>query len=119
MSAETEQLAIVATLKPGAEEQARQLLEHGPPFDPAGRGFERHTVFLSANEIVFVFEGPEAQWRLDELIDDPFNPVVRKALDAWRPLIDGQPRLARAVYAWHEDARAGGRDIERSSRSER
>jgi hypothetical protein len=97
-------LAIVATLRDGAEEDARRLLEHGPPFDPAVRGFDRHVVFLSANEVVFVFEGPEAEWRLDEIVDEPG--LVREALGRWRTVVDGAPRIARPVYAWAADETA-------------
>ena len=35
------------------------LLEDGPPFDPAEiPGLERHQVFLTADEAVFVFDTP-------------------------------------------------------------
>ena len=98
------QIGIVATLRAGAEEVAREIIERGPPFDPSARGFTRHTILLSANEVVFVFEAPEAEWRLDELVDDPFGDV-RQALDAWRPLVDGPPRIARPAYVW--EARGG------------
>jgi hypothetical protein len=93
------QVAIVVTLKSGAEERARQLIDQGPPFDPAESGFTRHTIFLSAGEVVFVFEGREAEWRLDELVDRPFS-LVREALEHWRPLVSGPPRIARATYEW-------------------
>jgi hypothetical protein len=98
------QIAVVATLKPGAEEEARRLLAEGPPFDPEGQGFRRHAAFLSANEIVFVFEAPEVEWRLDDLVDEQWTPLVQRAFDAWRPLLDGYPRLARVAYAWPDDA---------------
>jgi hypothetical protein len=99
------QVAIVVTLKPDAADKARQLLEHGPPFDPAHHGFERHSVFLSANELVFVFEGPEVEWKLDDLVDDPLGATVREALDAWRPLVAGEPRVARTAYSWERKTR--------------
>jgi hypothetical protein len=50
-----EQLAIVARLKSGAEPRARELIASGPPFDPAESGFDRHAVYLSVDEVVFVF----------------------------------------------------------------
>jgi hypothetical protein len=95
-----EQLAIVITLRAGAEEHARKLIEDGPPFDPRDRGFSRHTVYLSANEIVFAFEGDEVGWLVDELVDDPSVWGVHEAFRQWRPLVDGPPRIAHAVYAW-------------------
>ena len=43
-----QRLAVIAQLKPGAEARAKELIEQGPPFSPAETGFERHTVFASA-----------------------------------------------------------------------
>jgi hypothetical protein len=94
------QVAIVARLKNGAEPRAAELLEKGPPFDPAERGFERHAVYLSATEVVFVFEGPQVDSMLDDLVGEPFSWLVSAALDEWRALVDGPPRIARAAYAW-------------------
>jgi hypothetical protein len=94
------QIAIIVTLKPDAVADARRLLDEGPPFDPERHGFERHSVLLSANELVFLFEGPEVEWNVDDLVDDPFGATVREAFDAWRPLVVGEPRLARTAYSW-------------------
>jgi hypothetical protein len=37
-------LAVIAKLKPEAEKDAEELITKGPPFDPSGLGFERHSV---------------------------------------------------------------------------
>ena len=95
-----EQLAIVARLKSGTEPQAAKLIAKGPPFDPAESGLTRHAVYLSSGEVVFVFEGHEVEWIVDGMIDEPFRWPVTDALDAWRPLVDGQPRIARPAYTW-------------------
>jgi hypothetical protein len=95
-----EQLAIIGRLKDGSEPRARELIEHGPPFDPTKEGFDRHVVYLSADEVVFVFEGKQVEWVLDALVDEPFHWPVLAALEAWRPLLDGQPRIARPAYVW-------------------
>jgi len=97
-----QQLALVARLRAGAEPAAAELLAAGPPFDPAEQGFARHAVYLSAGEVVFVFEGHEVEWIVDGMVDDPFRWRVTEALDAWRPLVEGQPRIARAMYVWEE-----------------
>jgi hypothetical protein len=94
------QVAIVARLKDGAEPRAAELLAKGPPFDPAERGFERHTVYLSATEVVFVFEGHEVDSTLDEMIGEPFSWLLSAALNEWRTLVDESPRIARPAYAW-------------------
>jgi hypothetical protein len=101
-----EQLAIVARLKPGVEARAAELIANGPPFDLRESGLESHTVYLSADEVVFVFEGREVEWIVDRLVDDPFHWLVTSALDRWRPLVEGQPRIARPAYAWKSDGHA-------------
>jgi hypothetical protein len=98
-----EQIAIVARLKSGAEPRAAELIAQGPPFDPAESGFVRHTVYLSADEVVFIFEGKEVEWALDRLVDEPFHWPMGDALDEWRPLLEGNPRIARSVYSWSAD----------------
>jgi hypothetical protein len=98
-----EQLAIVARLKAGGEPKARELIANGPPFDPTQSGLDRHTVYLSADEVVFVFEGPEVEWIVDKLVDDPFHWLVSEALEQWRPLLEDQPRIARLAYAWQRE----------------
>jgi hypothetical protein len=95
-----ERLAIVASLKPGTEERARTLLAAGPPFDPADAGLTRHVVYLSAGEVVFVFEGSEVEWRVDDLVDSPFQWQVSSALEEWREIIAGPPRIARPTFEW-------------------
>lgn len=95
-----EGLALIARLKPGTEEAAAQLVEAGPPFDPGERGLARHTVYLSAGEVVFVFEGDEVEWIVEEMVYEPAGGAVAAALEAWRELVDGPPRIARAAYAW-------------------
>lgn len=95
-----DRFALIARLKPGTEEQAAALVTAGPPFDPGDRGLARHTVYLSASEVVFVFEGEEVQWIVEEMVHEPAGGAVASALDAWRELVDGPPRIARAAYSW-------------------
>jgi len=49
-------LVIVARLREGKHEEAEALLRGGPPFDPQELGLHRHGAYLSASEVVFVFE---------------------------------------------------------------
>jgi hypothetical protein len=102
-----QRLAVIARLKPDTSAQAAALLAGGPPFDPAAAGLERHTVYLSHAEAVFVFEGPEVEWVVDAIIDDPFRP---SAFGAWQDLLDGPPRLAHPEYAWERDEGDSRRD---------
>jgi hypothetical protein len=95
-----ERVMIVARLNEGAERKAAELIASGPPFDPKESGFLRHSVYLSAHEIAFVFEGHEVEWLVDSLVGDPFNWMVSQALEAWRPLIREHPRVARERFFW-------------------
>ncbi len=99
-----ERLALIARLKPDASQEAAELIAKGPPFDPGELGFDRHSVYLSHGEVVFVFEGPQVEWILDELVSpDPDASAFRE----WEPLIEGIPRLARETYFWQREGHGG------------
>ena len=100
-----QQLAVVGRLKPDSETTAKALIEAGPPFDPEVVGLGRHAIYLSSGEVVFVFEGPDVESVVGDIIDDPFR---SPALTAWTELLDGSPRIARVAYSW--DRRGGGRN---------
>lgn len=93
-------VAIVARLKAGSGPRAAELIAAGPPFDLAETGIVRHSVYLSAGEVVFVFEGREVEWMVDALVDEPFRPNLRRALAEWRAIVDGPPRIARERFGW-------------------
>jgi hypothetical protein len=101
-----ERLALIVRLKPGTEMQAEQLIATGPPFDPEESGFARHNVYLSASEVVFVFEAHEVEWLVDVLTDKPFQWMVEEAFDDWRPLVEGEPRIAREKFFWERGPEA-------------
>jgi hypothetical protein len=98
-----EQIAVVARLKDGMHERAKALIANGAPFDPAAEGLTRHTVYLSSHEVVFVFEAHEVEWILDDVVTEPFRWTVAESFEAWRSLIDGEPRIARVAYAWERE----------------
>lgn len=98
-----ERLALIARLNPGSVPRAKELIAKGPPFDLLEGGFVRHSIFLSATEVIFVFEAPEVEWLVDSLVDEPFHWTLRDALDEWRPLIEGQPHMAREEFFWERD----------------
>lgn len=95
-----EQLALIARLKPGAEPRAAELIAQGPPFDISESGLQQHLVFLSADEVVFLFVAHEVEWIVDALVDEPFHWELLGAMDEWRPLVEDHPRIARCVYSW-------------------
>ena len=66
-------------------------------------GCEQHIVFLSADEVVFVFVGHEVEWIVDGLVDEPFHWRLLGAIDDWRPLLEGNPRIARPLFTWKRE----------------
>jgi len=98
-----ERLAIVAHLKEGSHRRASELISQGAPFNLADTGIVRHFIYLSASEVVFLFEGHEVEWMIDSLIDEPFHHELQRALDEWRPIIEGRPRIAHERFAWERD----------------
>jgi hypothetical protein len=98
-----ERVAIIARLKEGSEQRAAELVGAGPPFDLTDTGIVRHSIYISASEAVFVFEGHEVEWIVDQLIDEPFHYDLHRALDQWREVVDGQPRVARERFGWQLD----------------
>ena len=99
-------LAIVARLKKGSESRAGELIADGPPFNLEQTGLARHSVYLSATEVVFLFEGDEVEWMIDDLLDQPFSREIARALDQWRAIVDGPPRIARERFGWERDQAA-------------
>jgi len=97
---------VVVPLKAGVRDRVRELLETGPPFDPEAAGLDRHQVFLTDQEAVFLFEAPD-QSTLDRLAR---SPRVRWAATAWREYLGGRMRRAEVAYSWARSTRTEGRD---------
>lgn len=94
-----EHVLVSLRLKPGCREEARALLEAGPPFDPAALGLGLHDVFLLDDEVLFLFEpGGDGEKRVHE------HPDFWAATDAWQALAAGEARLAEAVFRWQRPA---------------
>jgi len=87
---------VVLPLREGASERAAQLLRSGPPFDPAEVGLDRHHVFLTDEEVVFVFEADDLE-AAERLIG---GETFWKAAAAWKELVAGPPRIAEDAYSW-------------------
>jgi hypothetical protein len=90
-------VAVVAPLKYGSQAEARRLIESGPPFDPERSPLVRHEVFLTGDEAIFVFEGPNARDAVEQLLGEA---SVWKAAVAWRRCLAGRPRVAEHAYEW-------------------
>ena len=95
-SHDDEEVAVVVPLKHGRLRRARELVEKGPPFEPSALGLDRHEVYLTDDEAIFVFAGPGARAAVQRASRDPS--LWRVGL-AWRDCIGGQPHLADAAVA--------------------
>jgi hypothetical protein len=88
-----DRVVLVARLKAGEREQAEKLIAEGvEPIAPDG--IDRWAIFLSASEVVFLFEGEGARAAVLATLEDP---VRSTALAPWLPLFDGP--LHRAYEA--------------------
>ena len=91
-------LVVVVPLREGSRARAEELLADGPPLDLSATRFDRHSVFLSDREAIFVFEreGSGAD-TLDLPAEDP---SLWRAAAAWREVLAGRPRLAKTAFSW-------------------
>ena len=96
-SQSADRVVLVAPLRSGARDQATELIAAGPPFEPGALGFERHAVYLSSEEVVFLFEGRSAARQLADMIDEM---VTSASFTAWTRLLKGTPRIAHEHYYW-------------------
>jgi hypothetical protein len=100
-----QRVAVIATLKPDMAERARELVASGPPFDPDELGFERHHVYVSEVQVVFVFEGARVDALVRRLAEAGGG--AHETFAAWEPLLQGLPELAHEAYFWERAPVAG------------
>ena len=93
-------LAVIAKLRQGNEGRAEELIAEGPPFEPSGMGFERHSVYLTGDHAVFVFEGGRLDQLMHSIVKDPSSVV---AFRKWEEVLEGMPRVAREAYHWERE----------------
>lgn len=90
-------LAVILPLREESHEAVRALLAGGPPFDPEALGLDRHQVFLTASEAIFVFESELGANVLEPLLQDP---NLWQSAAAWHDHLAGPPRIADDVFSW-------------------
>ena len=98
----TDQIGILAEIRPGQRPALEALLREGPPFDLAAEGFERHEVFLGDTEVVFLFDGPSARTQLQRLA------ATRSLLGAFVKMssLVSAPRILDQTFEWDRRAEA-------------
>jgi hypothetical protein len=92
-----ERVAVVATLQPGSRERAAEIIAGGAPYGLRLAGFERHSVFLADEAVVFVFEGPQIEGLVRDLVNERASSA---GFAVWGPLLQGTPVLAREEFHW-------------------
>lgn len=91
-------MTVVLPIKPEAHNAVRALLDSGPPFDPEQMdGLDRHEVFLTQQEAIFLFDTHLGADALATLVAEP---NLWQAAATWREHIAGPPRIAEDVYSW-------------------
>ena len=89
---------LVARLKPDSRERAQELLaEYPSPIVEGLEGVDRHVIFLSKTEVIFLFEGEGADASLRAKFNDP---VRSTNVSHWLPLFDGPLHRAAEAYFW-------------------
>ncbi len=96
-----ERLVLVATLKPGAQERAAELVGVARPMELLP-GSAAGAIFVSPTEVVFLLEGDDPERHAREFLDDP---VRSTALAPWLPLFAGPLHRTREAYAWERPGR--------------
>jgi hypothetical protein len=98
-------VVVIVPLKPDADASVSHLLKQGPPFDPGAiEALERHDVFLTSDEAVFVFELHLGSDALGPLLSDP---KLWEAVSAWGEYVAGPPRIAEEAFSWSRSESAG------------
>ena len=91
-------IVVVLPLKPNAHEPVSALLKQGPPFDPASiEGLDRHEVYVTGDEAVFVFESALGADALAPLLADP---KLWGSVSAWGEHLAGAPRITEEAFSW-------------------
>jgi len=96
---QAERVAVIARLRPGAHQQAAEIVAEGPPYPLSLSGLRRHSVFLGEHEVIFVFEGPSVERLVRLLVNDP---AASSGFGRWGPLLDGTPSLLREAFYWEK-----------------
>jgi hypothetical protein len=95
-TASASRVAVAVPIKAETRERVRGLIDAGPPFDADDVGLDRHHVFVTEREVIFVFEGQNVRSAVRQLARDA---RFWKAA-AWRDCIAGRPRIAEEAYSW-------------------
>jgi hypothetical protein len=90
---------LTARLKPDGRQRAETLLAEHSAFgaEELQTAFDRHAIFLSETEVIFLFEGQGAPEAVRALFNDPARSTL---VSHWLPLFDGPLHRAAEAYFW-------------------
>jgi hypothetical protein len=94
-------LLVVLPLLPGSRDAVRALIDDGPPFDPERLRLDRHEVFLTSDEAIFLFESRLGAHAIDPLLEDP---ALWEKAAAWHEHLAGPPRIAEDAFSWTRES---------------
>jgi hypothetical protein len=97
--AAVDRFVLVARLKPDGRQRADELLAEHSALGSAelGTAFERHAIFLSETEVVFLFEGEGSHESVRAVFNDPVRSTL---IGHWLPLFEGPLHRAAEAYFW-------------------
>jgi hypothetical protein len=93
-------IVVVVPLREGALEDARAVIDRGPPFDLEEAGLRQHQVFLTDREALFFFDTAD-----EEAVHRLFaHPGVWAAATVWGEFAGGPARIGEEAFAWAKAA---------------
>lgn len=94
-----DRFVLTARLKPDGRRRAEALLaEHSAlGIGELETALDRHAIFLSETEVIFLFEGKGAPEAVRALFNDPVRSTL---IGHWLPLFDGPLHRAPEAYFW-------------------
>ena len=92
-----QRLVLIARLKPDGRDRALELIAQHQAGQYVSTEFERQAIFLAEGEVVFFFEGMDADKVVLGILNDPVRSTV---LGHWLPLFDGPLHAASEGYYW-------------------
>jgi hypothetical protein len=94
-----DRFVLTARLTPEGRARAETLLaEHSAlGAEELETALDRHAIFLSETEVVFLFEGESAHEAVRALFNDPVRSTL---MSRWLPLFDGPLHRAPEAYSW-------------------
>ena len=98
-----DRFVLAARLRPDGRERAETLLaEHSAlGAEELETAFDRHVIFLSETEVIFLFEGEGVGEAVRALFNDPARSAL---ISHWVPLFDGPLHRAAEAYLWERRA---------------